>query len=87
MAEQGSIFVCQKCLTAAHGFKSVCRVIVKGDQLIFMEGGFSCGEFVREEKDCHNCENTGTDGERDSPCKTCIQASNFLMPLPIKEGQ
>ena len=44
----GSIFVCQNFLTAAHGFKSVCRVIVKGDQLIFMEGGYSCGEFVRE---------------------------------------
>lgn len=80
--EEGSIFVCQKCLSKPDGYKSVCRVIVKGDHLIFMEGGYSCGEFVREEKDCHNCENLATDGNLDSPCKTCIQASKFLMPKP-----
>lgn len=84
MAEEGSIFVCQKC---AEKHQSVCRIIVKGDSLIIMDGAFACGEFVREEKDCHNCGNTATDGEANSPCKTCIQASNFLMPRPNKEGQ
>lgn len=84
--EEGSIFVCQKCLSKGTS-QSVCRIIVKGDALIFMDGAYRCGEFTREEKDCHNCENTATDGDKDSPCKTCIQASNFLMPLPIKEGQ
>ena len=86
--EEGSIFVCQKCLgkdQVLYGKRTVCRIIVKGSTLIIMDGGYSCGEFVREEKDCHNCENTKTDGERDSPCNECIQASKFLMPIHIKE--
>ena len=86
--DDGKIFVCQKCLEnkkLMSGGRTVCRIIVKGDSLIFMDGSYACGEFVREEKDCHNCENIKTDGERDSPCKSCVQASKFLMPSPIKE--
>ena len=45
MAEEGSILICQKCADK-HG--SVCRVIVKGDSLIIMDGAFACGEYVRE---------------------------------------